>query len=197
MEVGALEIAVACLANCLLLTLEDYMEFAVLRSMYTAKVGEHVRPKPVEQNPETPRMTPGFAADKNSCAVRLSDALTRADPSFFVGQDIPRNHRFVASRSAGKYMESDDAVGQKFVTVEKKRVLAANAAGLARILDAKLANGRDVTSNALPTETGIIFYEFGPGQGASGHITLWEDGRPLDWGDWAGECVRIRFWPIR
>jgi len=166
------------------------LTYSALYSMYTAPVGAKS-----ERMQVAPRMTPCFPPNSNSCATRLSDALTRVDPGFFVGHPIASIHQFQANQSSGKYVPDGGEVGFRYVPVERSRTLNANAAGLAQTLRRKFGGGQVVTKAAKPKSSGIIFFSAAPGGGVSGHITLWTGERSVDGGEY-WDWPKIEFWAL-
>jgi hypothetical protein len=115
----------------------------------------------------------GFSG--NSCAVRLSDALTRIKPQFFDGVDIPREHLWKERIPTGRYVPTEDPrVKLKFEQAPAPRILPANAKTLAEALTQVLGPGESIRSiGEVRDKHGIIFFR-GPLGEASGHISLWD-----------------------
>ncbi len=135
--------------------------------------------KMVAQHYSTNRAPTGFrtfsqkhgVANPNTCAVRLSHALRRAQQRFFIG---------VEARSGVEW-----------------RDLPTRASDLAIILNRRIGQPRLVRSSAdLGSEKGIIFFDTIRGFGGTGHITLWTGEEVADGGDYFSESPRVYFWRL-
>ena len=113
----------------------------------------------------------------NTCAVRLSDALTRVDQQFFQGV------------SAGaKWHEPIKSGG---------RNLPMNAGALAVALRHKLGKPIQAhTRSALSGKKGIIFFDTITGYAGTGHISLWDGNNVVDGGDYFPYSPRVYFWEL-
>jgi hypothetical protein len=114
----------------------------------------------------------------NTCATRLSDAITRVDPGFFLGIAAgPRWHEPI--RSGG-------------------RNLPINAGALAGALRHKLGKPTLVQNRAaLFGSRGIIFFDTIRGYSGTGHITLWVMRSVVDGEDYFDWSPRVYFWPLK
>ena len=113
----------------------------------------------------------------NTCATRLSDAITRVDPNFFHGV------------TAGpKWHEPIERGG---------RNLPMNARALAGALRYKL--GPPIIAKSRTTlagRRGVIFYDTITGYAGTGHISLWDGGAVVDGGDYFEYSTRVYLWPL-
>lgn len=120
----------------------------------------------------------------NTCATRLSDAITRVDPSFFRGVN-----------AGPKWQEPISSHARK---------LPMNAGGLAGALRSKLGTPVRVHDRAaLMSRRGIIFFDtIDIYPGVSGHISLWDNAHVVDGGEFFpsspdGHSPLIYFWEIK
>jgi hypothetical protein len=115
--------------------------------------------------------------DVNTCATRLSDAITRVDPNFFHGVFAgPKWHEPI--KTGGRY-------------------LPMNAGALARALRHKLgAPIRVYSPRSLTGRRGIIFFDTISGYGGTGHISLWNADHVVDNEEFFDRSPRVYFWPV-
>jgi hypothetical protein len=130
---------------------------------------------------------------KDTCAVRLADAITRIHPDFFRGTDA---EKWTDRRSTGRYVANPGGVNLKFQEAPPNRSLPIRAGQLAEILNQRIARGQVVlTAAEINAKQGIVFFEGIPGYNGSGHITLWDYRGPADGGQhW--NARRVVFWQL-
>lgn len=113
----------------------------------------------------------------NTCATRLSDAITRVDADFFQGV------------AAGPKWHEPIKTGA--------RDLPMNAGALAGALRHKL--GHPILAHSRATllgRQGIIFFDTIQGYSGTGHITLWDGRSVVDGGDYFDHSPRVYLWPV-
>jgi hypothetical protein len=113
----------------------------------------------------------------NTCAVRLSDALTRVDPQFFHGVN--------AGAEWHEPIKSDG------------RNLPMNAGALAIALRHKIGKPIQVlTPSVISGRRGVIFFDTITGYAGTGHISLWDGNGVVDGGNYFPYSPRVYFWQL-
>ncbi len=131
---------------------------------------------------------------KNTCAVRLADAITRVVPDFFESSKLESWHDKIPT---GHYVPSENPlVRLKFQSVSSNRDLPIRAGDIADYLEKRLGAGIIVSSKQfIERKKGIIFFKWIPGYGGTGHITLWDQDHCVDGGEY-WESKQVKFWKL-
>ena len=113
----------------------------------------------------------------NTCAIRLSAALHKNDPSFFDGTTFPP--------------------GYGWKPLDAHRELATRAASLANIITQRWGEPKLIKQKTdIARKRGVLLFDTIRDSKVTGHVSLWDGDKVLDAGDYFEKSARIHFWEL-